>query len=47
MGKYIKRPVVVEAEQYTGMTLAGMCFGCDSNAPLYAHIHTLEGVMRV
>lgn len=53
--KYRKRPIVVEAERYTGAPIDGVCTGvvdehgcchCElmAGAP---HVHTLEGVMTV
>lgn len=46
--KFRKRPVVVDAEQYDGADMDGVCHG-GRHCPLFAfgHIHTLEGTMRL
>lgn len=47
MAKYRRKPVVVEAVQYTehGQQVEGICDGrCNLITP---HIHTLEGTMMV
>ncbi len=42
--KFRKKPIVVEATQYCGQVVAGVCH-CDDVSVV--HIHTLEGVMEV
>lgn len=43
--KFIKRPVEVEAEQYMGQAVEGVCERCASCPD--THIHTNEGVMTL
>lgn len=48
MGKYRKKPIVIEAEQYLlpGKWIDGVCYEL-CNQLGKPHIHTLEGVMVV
>ncbi len=52
MAKFVKRPVVIEAEQYThyGQQIDGLCWESWHQLPMgvgLPHIHTLEGVHTV
>jgi hypothetical protein len=50
MGKFRKKPVVIEAEQYVGARLRSPDLQralCICEATGMPHIHTLEGVMLV
>lgn len=46
MGQYRKKPVVIEAEQYTecGKLVKGMCnsVSCHSSVNPYPHVHTIH-----
>jgi hypothetical protein len=48
MPKFRKRPVVIEAVQYRGQNVPGVCTGqCCNRDETVAHIHTLEGDLTV
>ena len=48
MSKYRKKPVVIEAEQYSsGKKIEGVCVENCDNVMRGPHIHTLEGIMVV
>ena len=50
MGKFRKKPVVVEAEQWLeGKHIDGLCFEHvhDTHVVRIPHIHTLEGIHHV
>lgn len=44
--KFRKKPVVIEAEQFDLSAPNGVCF-CYKAETDQAHIHTLEGIMKV
>jgi len=44
--KFRKKPVVIDAEQYQGQIIAGVCEE-DGHGIYGAHIHTLEGAFHV
>lgn len=53
VGKYRKKPIVIEAEQYQhpakniGGVVPGFVSGCNKECPDTAHVHTLEGPLHI
>ena len=53
MSKYRKKPVIIEAEQYDGQAIDGVCILLDTGilhfigGPDEPHIHTIEGVHQI
>lgn len=49
MAKYRKRPVVIEAVQFTGVPVRGVCerAECYLNTSDVPHVHTVHGNQRI